>query len=137
MIELSTTTSATTVTLAGDLDVSERQSFSGIVSRVNHLRRQLLVLDMCRADFIDSTGAAFLVSLAERALSRGGVTVLRGADDRCLFVLDVIGALQLFRVDEEHFCPDPTRTEQAPGTSALDGAGIETQVVPAEPAERP
>jgi len=130
VIEMSTTTSATVVTVAGDLDVSERESFPQVVTRVNDLRRRLLLIDLCRADFVDSAGAFFLVSLAERTLSRDGLTVLRGADDRCLFVLDVIGALQLFHVDEQHFCVDPVVAGAWPGASVLDGAGIETPLAP-------
>jgi len=122
MIELSTTTSSTVVTVSGDLDVSERGHFPDVVARVNELRRPQLVVDLCRADFVDTSGAWFLVSLAERTQSRHGVSVLRGADDRSLYVLDVIGALHLFQVDEHHFCED---TLSGTGTSALDGAGMD------------
>ncbi len=68
------------------------------------LRHQLLVVDMCEVSFMDSTGAAFLISLADANRKRGGVTVLRGADQRDLFVIEICGALDLFRVDAEHHC---------------------------------
>ena len=53
---------------------------------------------------MDSTGAAFLISLADAGRKRGGATVIRGADERDLFVLEVCGAMELFRVDDEHSC---------------------------------
>ena len=64
---------------------------------------------MCGVTFMDSTGAAFVISLADAGRKRGGATVLRGANERDLFVLDVCGALDLFRVDNDHSCaPAPT-----------------------------
>ncbi|MFP5348032.1 MAG: STAS domain-containing protein [Actinomycetes bacterium] len=106
MMELSTSPSATTITVVGDLDLAERDQFPELVARVSGLRRQLLVLDLCRTTFLDSTGAAFLISLAEATDRRGGVTVLRGADERSRFVLEVCGALDMFRMDDDHRCDD-------------------------------
>lgn len=104
MIEISTSPTTTVLTIAGDLDLAERDSFPEIAARVVGLRRQLLVIDMCRVTFMDSTGAAFLISLADAGRKRGGATALRGADPRDLFVLEVCGALDLFRIDDEHRC---------------------------------
>lgn len=104
MIEISTSPATTTLTIAGDLDLAERTQFPEITARVTGLRRQLLVIDMCRVTFMDSTGAAFVISLADAGRKRGGATVLRGCNERDLFVLEVCGALELFRIDSEHAC---------------------------------
>ncbi|SDQ87529.1 STAS domain-containing protein [Quadrisphaera sp. DSM 44207] len=112
MIELSTTPTTATVTVTGDLDLAERGSFPEIAARVAGLRRQLLVADLCATTFLDSSGAAFLISLAESARRRGGVVVLRGASERELFVLEVCGALESFRVDARHRCAG---AQEAPG----------------------
>ena len=104
MIEISTSSTTTTLVIAGDLDLAERDQFPEVTARIVGLRRQLLVIDMCRVTFMDSTGAAFLISLADAGRRRGGATVLRGADDRDLFVLEICGALELFRVDQDHRC---------------------------------
>ncbi|WP_066586706.1 STAS domain-containing protein [Cellulomonas timonensis] len=101
MIEISTSPTTTTVVIEGDLDLAERDQFPEIAARIVGLRRQLLVIDMCGVTFMDSTGAAFLISLADSGRRRGGATVLRGADARALFVIGVCGALALFRVDDE------------------------------------
>ena len=124
MIEISTSSTTTTLVVSGDLDLAERDQFPVIASRVVGLRRQLLVIDMCRVTFMDSTGAAFLISLADSGAKRGGATVLRGADPRELFVLEVCGALEMFRIDDEHRCDlddpsddtsdDPTQPDGAP-----------------------
>ena len=105
MIEIASSPATTTLVISGDLDLGERDQFPEITARVTGLRRQLLVVDMCRVTFMDSTGAAFLISLADSGLRRGGATVLRGARRRELFVLEVCGALEMFRVDAEHACP--------------------------------
>jgi anti-sigma B factor antagonist len=104
MIEISTSSTTTTLTVAGDLDLAERDQFPEIAARVVGLRRQLVVIDMCQVTFMDSTGAAFLISLADAGRKRGGATVLRGADPRDLFVIEICGALELFRIDTEHHC---------------------------------
>jgi len=104
MIEISTSSTTTTLLIAGDLDLAEREQFPEVTARVVGLRRQLLVIDMCRVTFMDSTGAAFLISLADAGRRRGGATVLRGAADRDLFVLEICGALELFRIDTDHSC---------------------------------
>src|SRR5690606_25230527 len=65
MIEIATSPATTTLVIAGDLDLAERDQFPEIAARVVGLRRQLLVIDMCRVTFMDSTGAAFLISLAD------------------------------------------------------------------------
>ncbi|NCT90332.1 STAS domain-containing protein [Cellulomonas sp. APG4] len=110
MIEIATSAATASLVITGDLDLAEREQFPEIAARVTGLRRQLLVIDMCGVTFMDSTGAAFLISLADSARRRGGATVLRGIDERELFVLEVCGALDLFRIDEEHACP----VERAP-----------------------
>ncbi len=105
MIEIAMSPTTTTLAVSGDLDLLERDQFPEITARVTGLRRQLLVVDMCRVTFMDSTGAAFLISLADGGRKRGGATVLRGCSERDLFVLEVCGALELFRIDTEHSCP--------------------------------
>jgi anti-sigma B factor antagonist len=110
MIQLETSPTTTTITVVGDLDLAERDQFPEMAARVSGLRRQLLVVDMCRTTFLDSTGAAFLISLADVLGRRGGVTVLRGAAARDLFVLEVCGALEMFRLDNDHRCPEADKT---------------------------
>lgn len=114
MIEIATSPATTTLVIAGDLDLAERDQFPEIAARVVGLRRQLLVIDMCRVTFMDSTGAAFLISLADSGRKRGGATVLRGCDDRDLFVLEVCGALELFRIDPDHTCSPETPATGTP-----------------------
>ncbi|MEE6281857.1 STAS domain-containing protein [Georgenia sunbinii] len=104
MIEIAASSATTTVTVTGDLDLAERAQFPEVTSRVSGLRRQLLVIDMCGVTFMDSTGAAFLISLADAANRRGGAAVLRGCHDRDLFVLEICGALDSFRIDADHRC---------------------------------
>jgi anti-anti-sigma factor len=105
MIEIAMSPATTTLVISGDLDLAEREQFPEITARVTGLRRQLLVIDMCGVTFMDSTGAAFLISLADSGRKRGGATVLRGCDERELFVLEVCGALGMFRLDNDHACP--------------------------------
>ena len=115
MIEIAKSPATTTLVISGDLDMGERDQFPEIAARVTGLRRQLLVIDMCGVTFMDSTGAAFLISLADSGRRRGGATVLRGANERELFVLEVCGALEMFRVDPDHGCLPPGGARNAGG----------------------
>lgn len=108
MLELATSPTSVTLTVVGDLDLAEREQFPLVISQVDRLSRQLLVLDLCRATFLDSCGAAFLTCLADLTVRAGGRTAVRGATAQALFVLEVCGGLDPFRIDSEHACP---RTE--------------------------
>ena len=117
MISIATSATTTTLVISGDLDVAERDQFPEITARATGLHRQLVVIDMCRVTFMDSTGAGFLISLADSARRRGGAAVLRGPDPREVMVLRMCGALDLFRSDAAHRCaPDDLVG------SVLDGA---------------
>jgi len=124
MIEIAASASATTLVIAGDLDLVERDQFPEITARVTGLRRQLLIIDMCRVTFMDSTGAAFLISLADSSRRRGGATILRNPDARELFVLEVCGALDLFRIDSSHRCEPGTPAGGVPVVTATDDAAV-------------
>lgn len=105
MLEISMSSTATMLMISGDLDLGARDHFPEVTARVTGMRRQLLVIDMCAVTFMDSTGAAFLMSLSDSVAKRGGATVLRGCDERDLFVLEICGALAMFRIDADHRCP--------------------------------
>src|SRR5690606_24939864 len=126
MIEIATSPTTTTVTVSGDLDLAERGQFPEVTARVSGLRRQLLVIDLCEATFLDSTGAAFLISLADTTARHGGTTVLRGADDRELVGLEICGALDSCRIDPTHRCEQRASCGRARPTlrrAACDGPG--------------
>lgn len=99
MIEISVSRSATTLTVVGDLDLSERDRFPELLVRLAEIR--FLTIDLCQARFVDSTGAAFLVALGHGVLNRGGEPVLRVTDESIVFVLEICGALALY---EQHSC---------------------------------
>ena len=92
----------TAVLVAEDaLDLAMHHVFPPIVSRITVLRRPLLIVDMSGVTFMDSTGAGFLIALAHHQRKWCGAIALRGAHDRDLFVLEVCGALDLFRIDND------------------------------------
>lgn len=111
MLEIAVSPTTATLVISGDLDLSVRDRFPQAAARIVGLRRPLLVIDLCRVPFMDSTGAAFLISLADASERRGARTMLRGCSERHRFVLEVCGALGMFRIDEDYVCPaGPTDT---------------------------
>lgn len=127
MLEISTSAGATTISVVGDLDVTVRDQFPEVTSRISTLGTHLLVLDLCRLDFMDSTGAAFVATVAESTRRAGGVAMLRGADEHAAFVLDICGVLEQFRVDDAHRCPNgsdsPDATDSTDATDGTDATG--------------
>ena len=119
MLEISTSPSTTTITVVSDLDATMREQFPEMTARVSSLHRQLLVLDLCRLDFLDSTGAAFIAAVTESTTRVGGVSLLRGADKQARFVLHVCGILDAFRIDEHHSCETLEQVDDR--TSAATG----------------
>lgn len=104
MIEISTTADETTLTVIGDLDLAAREHLPEVAARLRGLDDDRLVVDMCRATFMDSSGAAFLIELAQTAAARGSTVVLRGCSERDLFVLEICNALSAFQVEDGHRC---------------------------------
>lgn len=104
MIEITTSPTAATLVIGGDLDLAERDQFPELMEQVSQLARPTLVVDMCQSSFMDSAGAGFLISLARISARYGGTTVLRGLAPRDEFVLEVCGAVDLFQIDRDHSC---------------------------------
>jgi anti-anti-sigma factor len=105
VIEITTSSpTAVTLTIDGDLDLVESSRFGDIVAEVTAATPDELVVDMCRVTFMDSSGAGFLIRLAEALRRRDARTTLRGIASRDEFVLDVCGALDSFTLDRDHHC---------------------------------
>lgn len=104
MIQISTRSNETTVSVVGDLDLAAREHLPEVAARLRGLDDDRLVVDMCRSAFMDSAGAAFLIELARVAIDRASTAILRGCGDRDLFVLEICNALEHFEVDAEHHC---------------------------------
>jgi anti-anti-sigma factor len=123
MFQLSTSATTTTVTITGDLDLAARTSFPGVLARLAGLCPTEVVVDLCATPYVDSTGAAFLRSLADLARRRGGRAVVRGATDQVLFVLEVCGALEGCTVQTGHCCRTEEHGPWHRGVPAEPGSG--------------
>ncbi|WP_109772917.1 STAS domain-containing protein [Quadrisphaera granulorum] len=118
MIEASVSGATLTVSAEGDLDLAERARFPELTARASKADVEEVVVDLCSVAFVDSAGAAFLIVLAETAKRAGARAVLRGADERVSFVLELCGALDAYDVDVAHRCapsagPGPWRSPSA------------------------
>ncbi|MGQ7295683.1 STAS domain-containing protein [Quadrisphaera sp. KR29] len=118
MIEATVAGSTLTVSAEGDLDLAERARFPELTARAAGPEVARVVVDLCSVGFVDSAGAAFLIALAETAKRSGARAVLRGADERVGFVLELCGALDAYEVDADHRCapaagPGPWRRPSA------------------------
>lgn len=69
-VELETDGDVQTISLAGELDLSNAEAFAAALERAEAVDGATIVIDMRRLEFIDSTGIALLVS-SHRRLNGG------------------------------------------------------------------
>ncbi|SEE63634.1 STAS domain-containing protein [Ruania alba] len=108
MIEVSTSGTGAQITVTDDLDLATGAAADAVQRRLALLERPMITVDLCRMNFMDSTGAAWLITLADQSRHRDGRVHLLGASARDLFVLEVCGAIDLFTINHRHQCADAT-----------------------------
>ena len=93
------------VALDGDLDISNAAALEAELERVEEKRPKLLVLDLRRTGFVDSTGLSLILNADQRAQKDGRrlqiVSAGSGALER---ILKTIGLYD--RLDVVHEPPD-------------------------------
>jgi anti-sigma B factor antagonist len=86
------------VEVAGDLDFGTAPRLREVLLELHQAARDLVIVEMSAADFMDSSGLGALLSGVKRAAAAGGVLVLAGAPERVLRVLRVTGVVQVLPV---------------------------------------
>jgi anti-sigma B factor antagonist len=81
-VELSHHDDAVCVALAGELDLSSALTFEDQLRRIEEeTQPRVLVLDLQRLKFLDSTGLRLILAAHARALKRGGrLCIVQGSD---------------------------------------------------------
>jgi len=80
-VELSQHDDAVRVSLSGELDLSSALTFEEELRRIEDGRPRVLVLDLRRLKFLDSTGLRLILAAHARALKRGSrLTIVQGSD---------------------------------------------------------
>jgi anti-anti-sigma factor len=85
----------TIITLWGEIDDSLRTTASSAIAMALESKKPI-ALDLSDVDFMDSTGAAFLVQIKHYALDDGIKVTLRGASDAAMTVMEMLGTLDMF-----------------------------------------
>ena len=69
------------VSLSGELDLSSALTLEEELRRIEDRRPRVLVLDLRRLRFLDSTGLRLILAAHARAIKRGGkLTIVQGSD---------------------------------------------------------
>lgn len=80
-VELSHNDDAVCVRLSGELDISSALALEEELRRIEDERPRVLVLDLRRLKFLDSTGLRLILAAHARALKRGSrLTIVQGSD---------------------------------------------------------
>ena len=93
-LELSQHDEAVRISLSGELDISSALTLEEELRRIeDEARPRVLVLDLRRLKFLDSTGLRLILAAHARALKRGGrLTIVQGSDAvRRIFRLTGVG----------------------------------------------
>jgi len=112
LVDTQTTGRAITLALSGELDLVSSPILEEALDRANQSDAELIVVDLRRLEFMDSTGLHRLVTAQQRAHEAGRrFAIVRGAEHiQRLFSLSGIGDLlllvdspeELFEVDQTH-----------------------------------
>jgi anti-anti-sigma factor len=99
-VELSRHDDAVRIALSGELDLSSALAFEDQLRRVeDEAQPRVLVLDLRRLKFLDSTGLRLILAAHARALKRGGrLSIVQGTDAvrRIFRLTGVIERLNIF-----------------------------------------
>jgi anti-anti-sigma factor len=99
-VELSRHDDAVRIALSGELDLSSALAFEDQLRRVEEeAQPRVLVLDLRRLKFLDSTGLRLILAAHARALKRGGrLSIVQGTDAvrRIFRLTGVIERLNIF-----------------------------------------
>lgn len=88
-----------TVTLAGELDMSNAELLRAALSTLADQGVRTVVVDLAKLEFIDSTGLSELVQALKRSRADGGEVVLRSPQPATLRVLEIVGLTELFQIE--------------------------------------
>jgi anti-sigma B factor antagonist len=89
------------VTLRGELDISTAGPLEDNLQRVEAGEPELLVIDLSRLDFMDSTGLRLLISADQRAREAGRRLVLVRGNDIVQRVLRLTGLDERLEIVDE------------------------------------
>ena len=104
-VHVRTHADTTVVAVAGELDLDTCAQVTNATDALPPLAGHVLVLDMSRLVFMDSTGLNVLLTLRARAQAEGGRLELIGVPRQALHVLDLTGTRDLFALH-----PRPVRS---------------------------
>ncbi|MFI1812322.1 STAS domain-containing protein [Streptomyces sp. NPDC020422] len=93
----------TVVALVGELDLDTRDQVTNVTDALPPLSGQVLVLDLSRMTFMDSTGINLFLILRARAHNEGGRLELTDVPRQALQVMDLTGTRELFAIRPSSF----------------------------------
>ncbi len=115
LVDTQTTGRALTLALSGELDIVSSPILRQALDHANESDAELIVVDLRKLEFMDSTGLHLLVTAQERARDAGRrFALVRGGEHiQRLFSLSGIGDLLLVVDDPEGLL----EVDQTPGAS--------------------
>ena len=85
---------------AGDIEITVAGAFGWRLTNLVQAGKTLLIVDLERVGFLDSSALGVLMSAQRRAQSSGGGVVISGADPSIRKVFDITGLSAVFRLHD-------------------------------------
>jgi anti-anti-sigma factor len=84
------------LTVVGDLDIESADTFATLGRRAVEHGDAVLIIDLSKCEFLDSTGIGSLVTVRNAAEDVGAKIYLQGESQRVTRVLDIAGLRDYF-----------------------------------------
>lgn len=97
-VETHTTGRVTTLTLTGELDLLSSPALEQELERVNSADCDVILLDLRKLEFMDSTGLHVLVKAHQREQDSGRSLVLTKGSEQVQRLLDLTGVAELIKI---------------------------------------
>jgi anti-sigma B factor antagonist len=97
-VETHTAGRVTKLTLSGELDLLSSPALEQELEHANRSGVEVILLDLSRLEFMDSTGLHVLVKAHQRAHDAGREFVLTKGGDQVQRLLDLTGVAELLRI---------------------------------------
>ena len=85
---------------AGDIEFTVAGAFNHHLTSLVQAGKILLIVDLERVGFVDSTALGVLISAQRRARCGGGSVVISGADPTIRKVFEITGLSEVFRLHD-------------------------------------
>ena len=100
--EINDAAGSTVLSVSGEMTVSDRDIFGGLLPSLCRPGNRSVVVDMKDLEYMDSAGLGMLLTLREEATKQGAVVSIRHPEGEVREMLDLARFDTLFAIEHRH-----------------------------------